>query len=725
VKKKTIQILLGLAVVALLASHVRGWLDIGLINELESLAYDTRVRLTVQPGQDERIVIIDVDEQSLRELGQWPWPRDLVARLVDRLFDDYGISVFGFDMVFAEPDSRGGRERLEAAAASAEDPGLRGTLLKIAAELDGDRTLAESLEGRPVVLGYYFNVGRGASESVGALPPPLFENDGFMSETTFAVEASGFNANLPVLQGAAPAGGFFSNPLVDPDGVTRRVPLLHEHGGALYESLALAVARTYLDSIAIPSFGVAEVEPGIPLMQGLELGERRILMDSRSGVMIPYRGGRGSFPYVSAVAVINGEVAEPGRLAGAIAMLGSSSLGLADLRATPVGAVYPGVEAHANVVAGILDQDMKTASAFSWAIELASVAAAGLALALALPFLAPVASAVLSGALLLVVVAGNLYLWQYHDLIVPIAATLVTLVSVYVLNTIYNLFKGERRMREITKSFSSYIAPALVEQLVENPDALKLEGESKNMTFLFTDIAGFTSFTETTEATLLVDVLNEYLDQACQIIMDHGGTIDKMIGDAIVAIYNAPLDIERHAERAVETALHLDDFCNDFMRRKNEAGIGMGVTRIGINTGDAVVGNFGGEKRFDYTVIGDAVNTAARLESVNKHLGTRICVSEYTVRQCSNLFFRPVATLVLKGKTQGVGAFEPLTKAQYDSGRVQRYLAIYEELAAGRGECVGDLEKLIADFPDDPVPRLHLDRLWSGESGVRITLQDK
>lgn len=717
--------LLGLAVVAAFAAHVSGTLGLRLLDELESLAYDTRVRLSVEAGQDRRIVIVDIDESSLRAVGQWPWPRERLARLVDNLFGTYDVAVFGVDMVFAERDSRGGRDRIEAAAARATDEASRRLLLEIAGELDGDRALAGSMRGRPVVLGYYFNVDKDKSDSVGLLPEPVFENDGFMSETIFAVEASGYNANLPVLQQSAAAAGFFSDPLVDADGVTRRVPLLHEYQGALYESLALAVARTYLDEIPVPVFGLAELAPGVPLMEALELGDRVIRMDSRSAVMIPYRGKRGSFPYVPAAEILEGRVDNPEVLDGAIALLGSSALGLADLRATPVDAVYPGVEAHANVVAGIIDQKLKSASPYSWAIELAGVVGLGLVLALVLPFLSPVVSALLSASVLAAVLIVNFLLWRHLDLIIPVATTMVTIGSVYVLNAIYNLFKGERHIKEVSKSFSSYLAPALVSQLIENPASLKLEGENRNMTFLFTDIEGFTSFTETTEATLLVDVLNEYLDQACQIIMDSGGTIDKMIGDAVVAIYNAPLEIEDHPERAVRTALALDEFCMAFMRRKNEAGMAMGITRIGINTGDAVVGNFGGENRFDYTVIGDAVNTAARLESVNKYLGTRICVSGATAERCPNLHFRPVATLVLKGKTQGVGVFEPLTGERFRSEGVQRYLGLYPSLEAGGPDCLPRLERLADDYPDDPVLRLHRDRLTAGESGVRIVLDEK
>ena len=723
-KKRLAQFITGLLLVVIPSLHILNYVEIGFLDLLERAAYDARVKLTTKEGKDNRIVIVDVDEQTLHHMGQWPWPRNNIKILIDRLFDQYGIAVLGFDMVFAEQDSKSGRQSLELAASNTQDEKLKSQLQDIAASINGDRILASALANRKVVLGYYFNTDPALSQSVGVLPEPVFENDGFMSETLYAVKGSGFNGNLAELQQQALTAGFFSNPLIDGDGIIRRVPLLHEFEGALYDSLPLAVTKIYLDEIVEPIFGETEID-GFPLMEAIGLGDRVIHMDTKSGVMIPYRGKRGSFPYISALDVATGEVENPDLLKGAIVLLGTSATGLADLKATPVDPVYPGVEAHANVIAGLLDQSFKSTSGFTYVQELIALIVCGLLLTFILPFLSPLLSSFVTIVVGAAVIALNLYLWQGEKIIVPIAITLLAILLIYVSNTIFGLFKETRHIKAVRKSFSSYLAPALVERLVDDPSSLNMEGEHRNMAFLFTDIQGFTSFTEKTEAKLLVKTLNEYLDQACQIIMEHGGTIDKMIGDAIVAIFNAPVLLDNYEQRAVQSALALDEFCNNFVIEKQALGIDMGLTRIGINTGDAVVGNFGGITRFDYTVIGDSVNTAARLESVNKHLGTRMCISGSTVEKCPDLFFRPVATLILKGKTEGIDAYEPVDEEAWHSDRIQQYLQLYEAIRENDPTAIKKLEELNRSYPDDPVFKLHINRINNGEQGVIIVMDSK
>ena len=724
-KKRIPQIVVGLIFTVLFTLHLLDKVELHVLNVLENLAYDTRINLTIKNGKDDRIVIIDIDEKTLREMGQWPWPRERITLLVDTLFDQYGISVLGFDMVFAEADSKSGIEKVKRAADKETNPTFKQKLFVLAESMNGDAILGKSFDNRNIVLGYYFNTDPSLKNSVGGLPEPVFEDDGFLNMTLYPVKATSYNANLHALQSHATTAGFFSGPLIDFDGVTRRVPLLHEYNGAIYESLALAVARVHLDEIIVPVFGDIEIEPGIPLMEAISIGEREIPMDTKGAIMIPFRGKAGSFPYISATDVINGNVKDNNILKGAIALLGTSAIGLADLRVTPVDPVYPGVEAHANIIAGLLDVEFKSKSPFAWVIEIGSVIALGLILSVTLPFLSPAIATVFSAIIFLTVIVVNIYFWQYKNSILPLATTLTTIFTIYIFSTIYKLFTETRHSKAVRKSFSSYLAPALVDQLIENPESLKLEGENRNMTFLFTDIANFTTFTEKTEARLLVNVLNEYLDHACQIIMEHGGTIDKMIGDAIVAIYNAPIVLPGHEQRAVQTALALDDFCTRFAREKQAQGIGIDLTRIGINTGNAVVGNFGGINRFDYTVVGDAVNAAARLESVNKYLGTRICVAGSTVAKCPDVHFRPIASLVLKGKSNAIETFEPLSKADYESERCQRYLEIYELIANGVPDALAKLTELKQSFPDDPLLSLHIKRLKHGENNVIITLDEK
>jgi len=269
------------------------------------------------------------------------------------------------------------------------------------------------------------------------------------------------------------------------------------------------------------------------------------------------------------------------------------------------------------------------------------------------------------------------------------------------------------------------MAPALVQQLVDDPDALSLTGETREMTFLFSDIAGFTSFTEHATPELLVEVLNEYLELMCHAVMEHGGTIDKIVGDAVVGIFNAPLDQPDHCERAVKCALAMDAISTDFIAKMNGRGYEFGVTRVGVNSGPAIVGNFGGAERFDYTAHGDAINTAARMESVNKHLGTQICIAGVTAAECPDHFFRPVGGLVLKGKTEAIEAMEPITEEEAGSTRVVRYMDAFEKLAAEDAQAKELFTRLREDYPDDPLVKLHHDRIVAGTMSTTIVLAEK
>lgn len=282
------------------------------------------------------------------------------------------------------------------------------------------------------------------------------------------------------------------------------------------------------------------------------------------------------------------------------------------------------------------------------------------------------------------------------------------------------------REKRVRSAFGQYLAPAVIEELLANPDKLKLGGEKRELTAMFTDIEGFTTLTEGVDPERLVSLLHEYFDMACGIVLRHGGTIDKIVGDALHVIFNAPVQIEDHAARAVDCALELSRCARELTIRQRERGLALGLTRIGINTGACVVGNFGGSARFDYTAHGDAINTAARLEGANKHLGTSICISESTVAQCgAELRFRPIGRLLLKGKKETVAVFEPVAGASRESAADQAYLEAYAALVERRPDAAARLRELSTRFPEDPLIRLHARRLAEGATGVEVVLEGK
>lgn len=309
-------------------------------------------------------------------------------------------------------------------------------------------------------------------------------------------------------------------------------------------------------------------------------------------------------------------------------------------------------------------------------------------------------------------------------LVPVIAPTIALMLSLWLMDVLIG--GAERKQRQfIQGAFSRYVSPAVVDQLVDDPTALSIKGDRREVTFIFTDIASFTTLSEGLTSEKLSEVLNAYLDGACAIILKYQGTIDKFIGDAIMAIFNAPIAQPDHAERAVKCALELDVYAEAFKKEQNAVGIPIGVTRIGIHTGIATVGNFGSATRMDFTALGDTVNTAARTEGVNKYFGTRICVTEESVSACPNLKFRPIGDVVLKGKTKPVGLFSPVSEADAATNVTADYMAAYGLLKAEDPQGIEAFKALGVQYPDDAIIAYHGRRIAAGATSTLIVLEDK
>ena len=306
---------------------------------------------------------------------------------------------------------------------------------------------------------------------------------------------------------------------------------------------------------------------------------------------------------------------------------------------------------------------------------------------------------------------GAFLIYMESGKMLPMVLPTFAFVGALIIASIWQWRQEFQQRRRVHRAFGRYLAPAVVQQILDNPEQLELKGEMREVTFLFTDLEGFTRLTEHTPPQDMVRLLNAYLEEACDIVIAHGGTIDKIVGDALHVMFNAPILQEDHPQRAVECALELDAWSEAFRARMREEGIELGITRIGVNTGECVVGNFGGSRRFDYTAHGDAINTTARLEAVNQRLGTRICVSEATASRCHGIYFRPVANLVLYGKEQGTVALTPIAQRDLDENLHERYAEAYRLLEAHdprSGEILAELAEL---YPDDTLVRLHLERI--------------
>lgn len=664
VREQAIRVGMGIAVVVVFVLYAAHVLPIGVIDQLEYVAYDSRLTLTMPNTVDPRIVIVDIDERSLAAEGRWPWSRDKLARFVERLSDEYGAALIAFDVVFAEKDDSSGLAVLERLATGPlkNADAFQEAFERLRPELDFDRVFADAIDGRPVILGHYFNLGdaRGEAEKTGALPAPVFVKGMFAGKPIRFLKAAGYGGNLPRLQAAALTAGHF-NTDPDRDGKVRRVPMLVEYDGAYYGSLSLQILRvlTGVDEV-VPVFGQPLFATrGYAGLEWIEVGRRRIPVDESAQTLIPYRGRQGSFNYVSATDVLSG-TADRSVLKGAIVLVGTTAPGLQDLRATPVQKTYPGVEAHANLVSGMLDGRLKEMPAFTVGAEIVLLVVFGLTFAVLGPTLSPAAATALAGGLLVAHVGLNLTLWSAADLVLPLASGIVMLLTMYLVNMSYGYFVETRGKRALTQRFGSYIPPELVSEMAREPDDYSMDATSKELTVLFSDVRGFSGIAEGLPPKDLSELMNLFLTPMTHVIHHRRGTIDKYMGDAIMAFWGAPVDDDAHALHAVQAAFGMiekvEEINRAFTARKWPS-IRIG---IGISTGTMSVGDMGSQFRRAYTVLGDTVNLGSRLESLTRVYGVYIIVSEATKALTPEYRYRELDRVRVKGKEAPVTIFEPL-----------------------------------------------------------------
>lgn len=671
---------LSLAVMALLLIHAAGVFQFGFVKRLENFTYDVRLNLMMPGTQDDRIVIVDIDEKSLLEQGRWPWGRNKLASLVDKLFDDYKIKVMGFDVVFAEKDESSGLKSLEEIESKylQSDTNFHQLVTDLRTKLDYDQIFANSLKKRNIVLGYYFTQEAKGS-MVGSLPTPSFVEGSFKGKSISFKEATGYGANLEVLQKSAMTGGHF-NPDPDDDGITRKVPMLMEYKGSQYEALPIAVARIALGVPRLEAgfaqgLGVGKKYAGL---EWLKLGSKRIPVDEQISSLIPYRGRQGSFPYVSATDVLNGKVS-PDVLKDRIVLLGTTAPGLMDLRATPVQNIYAGVEVHANMIAGILDQNIKERPAYTMGAEFVLILIIGLLLAILLPVLNPFLATAVTGGVFILTILFNLAIWQFANLVLPLASLLLLISLIYVLNMSYGFFVESRGKRQLAGLFGQYVPPELVDEMAKDPEAFSLEGESRELTVLFSDVRGFTTISEGLDPKQLSQLMNEFLTPMTHVIHHNRGTIDKYMGDAIMAFWGAPLADTNHAKHALNAAMGMLKSLEELQKQFVAKGWPEIKIGVGLNTGMMTVGNMGSEFRMAYTIMGDAVNLGSRLESLTKNYGVYIIVSEFTKSKVPEYLYRELDIVRVKGKDEPVAIFEPICEIGQEDKATKDELKLYRE----------------------------------------------
>jgi adenylate cyclase len=654
--------------VMLIAAHVAGMIHIAPMQRAEAWLYDVWLKRTAPAGHDDRVAILDIDEASLKSVGRWPWNREKMTALVKQLFDHYGVAAVGFDVVFAEPDTSSGLDSLKQLAqhdlAGSRD--FQAALRQLTPRLDYDARFADALAERPVSLGYYFIPAGYGDTRTGMLPSPSLPARAFDPLLPATPPPTGYGANLAAFQKAAPGAGFF-NMRADADGTARRMSLVTPYGAGYFLALSASTLRVAFGGDPV----VAGVEQSSLLGRAyrtpwIEVGGIRIPLSADDTVYVPYRAGA-PFPYISAAQVLAGKV-PPAQLENRIVLVGSTAPGLTDLRVTPFSNAFPGVEIHAHLIAGMLDGTTRSMPPWADDARLFAVLLLGALLTGVLLRFGPVIGLLASLAMLGLLLAAYAAAWT-RFWVVPMAAPMLTVFGLYALNTAYGFFAATRSKRQITKLFGQYVPPELADEMSQDPAHYTMEGQSREMTVLFSDIRGFTNFSEKLPPAELSEVLNAYLSTMTHIVQQHRGTIDKYIGDAIMAFWNAPVDLADHASRAVQTALDMQAALLQLNQEFAARGWPEVKIGVGVNTGRMSVGNMGSEFRMSYTVMGDAVNLGSRLEGITKQYGVGILVTQPTVEADPTHAFMKVDDVRVKGKETPVAIYEPLGDKAEPAGR--------------------------------------------------------
>jgi adenylate cyclase len=665
----------GLALLLLLALAALRIFDPLPIQELRVRVFDLFQVLQPREATERPVVIIDIDEQSLKSVGQWPWPRTRIADLISRL-TQMGALVIAFDVVFAEPD------RMSPSVAADEFRDLDdATRTKLRALPSNDAVLADALKNSRVVLGES-GLPFAVAQPEGARPPIGLATMGG-DPRPFLLNFPGLLRNVPQLEQSASGRGLFTI-RAERDGIVRRVPIVMQAQGTVMPSLSLEMLRVASGSnaVLIRSDNAGVQSAAVPGF---------VVPTDRNGQLWIHFSPHDKARYVSAGDVLEGKVPAD-RVARRLVLIGTSAVGLLDSKTTPIDPVMPGVEVHAQVLESVLTQSVLSSPNYAIGVELIAALALGIAIIWLAPILSPALLLAFGAAIIAVTLGAAWYFYQQAGLLFDATYPLLSSALVYLTLVFSNYISEQAQRRRIRSAFGQYLSPALVEQLAQSPEKLVLGGEEREMSILFSDVRGFTTISELykDDPQGLTSLMNSFLTPLTNAIIDHKGTIDKYMGDAVMAFWNAPLHDELHEYNACEAALEMlhrvDTLNRQREQQANETGQRFIPIRVGvgINTGRCVVGNMGSDLRFNYSVLGDPVNLASRLEGQSKNYGVPIILGSKTASGLRDKFaVLELDCITVKGKTEPESVFTVLGRADVaGSERFGRLNHAVEEMLA-------------------------------------------
>ncbi len=653
--------------------------------ELKSLDLRTLSRGERSPAGN--VVIATIDEKSLSELGRWPWPRATIAKLIDTL-KKYEVKVVGMDIVFAESENT-------------------------------DPILAESIKNAGnVTLGYFFHTteqeiahlnkeaAQKCADNISYSKYQIVQFTGNPDESVLP-NACAAASNVGPLSDVAENSGYF-NCFPDSDGTIRWSPLVIKFRDDFYPPLSISALLQYMDwpmiVLKMGGFGV----------ESIQIEDIDIPTDESGRMLINYLGPAKTFPHYSIIDIISNRL-DPALFKDKIVLVGATATGIYDLRVTPFSTTYPGVEIHATVIDNVLSQNFLKRPGWIGIFDITAILFLGLIPGIVLSRVRGIYGVFFSLLLLVTYILLNWFIFSHYNIWLNLIYPVITILTVYLGITIYKYITEEREKKKIRGAFQYYLNPSVINEVLKDPSKLKLGGEKMNLTVLFSDIRGFTTVSEKLSPEELVHLLNEYLTAMTDVVFKYDGLLDKYMGDAIMAVFGAPLPRDDHPVSACRSALGMMDELRKLQKKwadENRPVLDIG---IGMNSGAMVVGNMGSDMRFDYTVMGDNVNLGSRLEGINKEYGTNIIVSEYTYNKVKDKFLcRELDSVRVKGKEFPVRIYE-LLRERRDVENREEFVKLFEEglekYRQGQwDEAIACFRKVLSVHQGDPPSELYIKR---------------
>jgi adenylate cyclase len=680
--------------------------------ELKSLDYRVKIKGREKPVDD--VVIVAIDEKSIKEIGRWPWSRDVIARGIEKLIN-MGAKVIGLDIVFSEREEFRQKEKVIEFLNQLEDEELKKNLINVIQNINPDKKLIETFKkfNDKVVAGYFVFM---SEEELGSIK--MKWTDRYIKNSAVNViinstpqtpillrKAIAVENNIQEIEASATHFGFF-NAVSDKDGIYRKGLLLLQIGDLIYPSLPLEMLRVYTGSNIV-------VYATDGFITKIKIGKYSIFPDEKGTLPLSFLGPGRTFPHYSFTDIINGRIPDE-KINGKMVLIGATAIGIYDLRPTPLDERFPGVEIHATVIDNILQSRPLRRYDWMWVFELLGIWLMFFIMGMVFLKTGPLPSIFTSLGIIFFFNALAFYLFLKYRVWVILLYPNISLLGLTLLLSFYKYFSEERMKKMVRNAFSKYLSDKLVDIIVKNPEKLKLGGEKREISVLFSDIRGFTSISEKLSPEEIANLLHEYLTPMSEVILQHDGLLDKYIGDAIMALFGTPVWMETHAIKACEAALSMMkklDELNKYWERTKGLRLKIG---IGINTGECIVGNMGSDILFDYTAIGDTVNLASRLEGTTKFYGVGIVVSEFTVSKTDGRFlFRELDLVRVKGKEKPVKIYELMGKEATEEMRkfISQFhsaLGFYRE---GKWDsAIEEFKKCLEIYSDDKPSKIYIER---------------